>query len=938
MKNQHSMKLYTGWIPKALGIIAALLILSICIPAKSVYGEAPNYIDAQLSVTQTGTSLSLRIDYGPAATISSGDTIVISLSYAAGDIIQIVGLGGTTAPIYGTVGGNRVEVGTRAYSSSYGVCTLTVVFNSAYAELKDISGWYTAEARMEYVANTEETSMPMEIQINGSATVETTTVTIPQGGPGTRPGEPDFNAGNRFGKIWRYGDTDGNGGGQFTLDGDYTQFAEMRWFVNIGYSNLTNRDMRANYFAAGESKGYWTTANSLAYSHDNPTDAGYDSGKESYLDYYYWAGNHWEHQPINEPFHYKEVVFNDYLDIGPNYGTILCSPHDYIRDSIKIVRVVGREAGDSAQFKEIADSNFLVEHDGRNINQIFRHFNQTIFDGRRGLTLPEFFAQMQKEGQFGEYTRWEDLITFDTVANRNGVDAAHQVPHFRLDLGDLYFSDSYTGRVTGVKRNNIVSDIIDDVPAKNLPFAYLVYYDTLATGADAALSGSTTYYNYFNRAELTYSGRNTITDFSPMWVRHEDSGGGGTKYTSLKIKKIDVGNNPLQGIEFVLSNGSSVQLTRNTNTSGEVTFAVNVTGSYTLTETVPAGSGLTPIRPITFTITTADLEVGEKDISGLLAEITFAGGVNVITNYYVDPPLEPGKASVVLQALKAATGGALSAGKFSFSLYATDALGVQGALLQTAANDGGGGSKVVFDEILYDEQGEFYYLLAETGGAGEGWSLDTAKYLVKVTVTEGAPAFLAEVGYFKMLGDHWAACGEADVAFTNSYTTPASVPFWDNTDDDMTTTNPPPTEPQPTNPPPSVSRTIEHQTTTTTPEPTPEPTPAPPQTEPAPYVAGGTNHDIPPFPNTPGGALVSDGDGYLEFSEEGVPLGRWEWDEDEAMWIFDEFPPLAGLPPTGEYRIGWYFPAFGALLIALSIRAFTRYKPKHCAHTCEYIL
>ena len=33
----------------------------------------------------------------------------------------------------------------------------------------------------------------------------------------------------------------------------------------------------------------------------------------------------------------------------------------------------------------------------------------------------------------------------------------------------------------------------------------------------------------------------------------------------------------------------------------------------------------------------------------------------------------------------------------------------------------------------------------------------------------------------------------------------------------------------------------------------------------------------------------------MEFGEDGIPLGRWEWDEDLEEWVFDEYIPLADL-------------------------------------------
>ena len=50
-----------------------------------------------------------------------------------------------------------------------------------------------------------------------------------------------------------------------------------------------------------------------------------------------------------------------------------------------------------------------------------------------------------------------------------------------------------------------------------------------------------------------------------------------------------------------------------------------------------------------------------------------------------------------------------------------------------------------------------------------------------------------------------------------------------------------------------------------------------------------------------------DEDHYIEFDEDGVPLGEWHWDEDMEEWIFDEYPPpLAGLPSTDGFGVPLY--------------------------------
>ncbi|MDR0469041.1 MAG: hypothetical protein LBH09_03610 [Peptococcaceae bacterium] len=86
------------------------------------------------------------------------------------------------------------------------------------------------------------------------------------------------------------------------------------------------------------------------------------------------------------------------------------------------------------------------------------------------------------------------------------------------------------------------------------------------------------------------------------------------------------------------------------------------------------------------------------------------------------------------------------------------------------------------------------------------------------------------------------------------------------------------------------------------------------------YTPGGRDQDIPPNPNVPGHGLIPDGDGWLELDEDGVPLGRWDWDDEEEEWIFDEFPPLGRLPQTAQNNgapLYMYIP--GILLIALGL-------------------
>ncbi|MCL1804801.1 MAG: hypothetical protein FWG28_02180 [Clostridiales bacterium] len=71
-----------------------------------------------------------------------------------------------------------------------------------------------------------------------------------------------------------------------------------------------------------------------------------------------------------------------------------------------------------------------------------------------------------------------------------------------------------------------------------------------------------------------------------------------------------------------------------------------------------------------------------------------------------------------------------------------------------------------------------------------------------------------------------------------------------------------------------------------------------------PYVEGGHFHDVPPLAHRQGDNIVwVDDEHYIEFDEDGVPLGEWHWDDELEEWIFDEFPPLGALPRTGAVAI-----------------------------------
>ena len=95
---------------------------------------------------------------------------------------------------------------------------------------------------------------------------------------------------------------------------------------------------------------------------------------------------------------------------------------------------------------------------------------------------------------------------------------------------------------------------------------------------------------------------------------------------------------------------------------------------------------------------------------------------------------------------------------------------------------------------------------------------------------------------------------------------------------------------------------------------------------------GGNIREAPPIPNVQGNTLVpqyneDDEVIFIELDEEGVPLGQWGWDDEEELWLFDEFPPLGGwettsmtLPQTGTTSyVSVYLLLFGLSFVGMGV-------------------
>jgi uncharacterized repeat protein (TIGR02543 family) len=138
-----------------------------------------------------------------------------------------------------------------------------------------------------------------------------------------------------------------------------------------------------------------------------------------------------------------------------------------------------------------------------------------------------------------------------------------------------------------------------------------------------------------------------------------------------------------------------------------------------------------------------------------------------------------------------------------------------------------------------------------------------------------------------------------------------------------------PTE-EPTDEPtdePTGEPTDEPGAETSSEEPTETPTETPTQ-RPGIIVRPGVPN-VPPPPANQRAVLVpnDNGGGFIEFDEDGVPLGEWHFDEEIESWIFDPIVPLAVFPVPATGDVGAVIPvALFALLAAAAAIVTTRKK------------
>ena len=326
--------------------------------------------------------------------------------------------------------------------------------------------------------------------------------------------------------------------------------------------------------------------------------------------------------------------------------------------------------------------------------------------------------------------------------------------------------------------------------------------------------------------------------------------------------------------------------------------------------------------------------------------------------YNITNTFTPKPDSVALKARKETTGPenaripALTAGQFKFGVFDEE-----GNEVATGSNAADG--VVNFSLIEYKAADVYKYTMRETSASTPRWTADSAVYEVKVTVVSDAGDLKVESVEYRLLGSggsggsagsgDGATAGEGEVGegepasvelpvFTNIYSPP---PPGDNGEDNGGPPPPPPgTTTPPTEPPKETDDDGDDDADSDADsdgdadndgdgdgdgDDTVDRQPRPP---------GGTDPEIPPNPTIYGHSIVAGEDGvYIEFDEDGVPLGEWHWDEEMEEWIFDEYPPLGSLPKTGAVGLPGgvmllRFLLFAAGLGLLAMNAAS-YRPKH---------
>ncbi|MCL2775512.1 MAG: hypothetical protein FWD71_19540 [Oscillospiraceae bacterium] len=248
--------------------------------------------------------------------------------------------------------------------------------------------------------------------------------------------------------------------------------------------------------------------------------------------------------------------------------------------------------------------------------------------------------------------------------------------------------------------------------------------------------------------------------------------------------------------------------------------------------------------------------------------------------------------------VKTAAGNPAAASVFTFSLTAGNPSNPmpEGSIngVKTVHITGSGWAE--FGTWTYTAEGTYYYIVTEVNTGERDYAYDTSIY----TITDSVKAVNGRLEVERIV-TNGSNRQVTSMSFINIYTgsngggtiTPPSTGTAPPTNEPI----PPPIEPQsPIEPTQSPNETYPPPTEPVLPlEPTQNPT------ETAPH----SNWTImPPTPTKPKHTLVPDDDGtYIEFDENGIPVGIWQYDDISEVWVFREHPPSSDKESTtgGEY-------------------------------------
>ncbi|MGM0097993.1 hypothetical protein IGI69_003236 [Enterococcus sp. DIV1083b] len=204
----------------------------------------------------------------------------------------------------------------------------------------------------------------------------------------------------------------------------------------------------------------------------------------------------------------------------------------------------------------------------------------------------------------------------------------------------------------------------------------------------------------------------------------------------------------LQANEFdfeLVDEAGNVLQTKANDATGKIYFDAlpyEETGEYHYTIREKAGTDGT----ITYDAKELAVVVTVTDEDGQLTAVTEYEGNQVFENDYT-----PKAGGVVLNVEKVLTGRALEANEFAFEL-----VDEAGDVVQTKTNDATG--QIYFDELTYDEIGEYRYTIREKVGADSTITYDTKEIGVVVKVTDEDGQLVATATY------------EGNQVFENGYT------------------------------------------------------------------------------------------------------------------------------------------------------------------------